>query len=262
MLNKGHLPEQLGFVNEPIGTHSSRTIMTVELTALLGSTTPASTYEELRVAAVENNAFQKSSATGRAKTFRHLREFYTMNIDVPIFSALRALWDTDISAQPMLAFLCASARDPLIRASANYILSLPVGALVDKGSVITHLSDAFPERYSSDVLQRVVRNMLSSWTQSGHLKGRTPKFRATAIARPASTAYALYLGYLSGLRGDALFETPWARILDHSQADLHEYAREASARGWITYRSAGGITDVEFSDMIRSGYKEEHDVTH
>jgi hypothetical protein len=224
--------------------------------------TADASYTDLRTAAMENNAFQKTSASGRYQTFRRLREFYVLDSNIPVFSALRSLWDLDKLAQPMLAFLCASARDPLIRASADYILSLPVGAKAIKADFIAHLSNVFSGRYNADVVEHIARNMLSSWTQSGHLKGRTPKFRATAIARPASTAYALYLGYLSGLRGDALFETPWARILDHSQTELHEYTREASARGWITYRSAGGITDVEFSDMIRSGYKEEHHVTH
>lgn len=250
MVGQGRLPEQFGFVNEPVGTHSSRTIMVAELTALLGSTTPDATYDRLRVAAVENNAFQKSSASGRAKTFRHLREFYALNLDVPVFLALRALWDIDDAARPVLALLCASARDPLLRASADYTLHLPVGASATKEAIAAQLSNAFPGRYSAGVLPRIVRNVLSSWTQSGHLKGRTSKVRSRAIAGPVSTVYALYLGYLSGLRGDALFDTLWISVLDRPVGTLHDFAREASAKGWITYRSAGGITDVEFSDLI------------
>ena len=244
------VPMQHGFVCEPVGTHSSRTIMLAELTALLDSTPPDAGYETLRLAAVENNAFQKSSAAGRAKTFRHLREFYALNLDVPVFSALRTLWDVDMGARPMLAVLCASARDPLLRALVDYVLLLPLGASVDKEAVVKRLSDAFPRRYSEDVLSRVVRNLLSSWTQSGHFRGRTTKIRTRAVTGPASTAYALYLGYLCGQRGDALFDTTWTGILDRPMSALHEFAQEASARGWITYRSAGGITDVEFHSLI------------
>jgi hypothetical protein len=248
--SQGQLPEQYGFVNDPVGTHSSRTIMVAELTALLDSSGASATYDDLRIAAVVGNAFQKSSAAGRAKTFRHLREFYAFNPAMPVFSALKALWSADREDQPMLAALCASSRDPLLRASAGYVLPMPLGATATKDGITAHLSNAFPERYSADVLSRIVRNMLSSWTQSGHLRGRNAKVRVRTTAGPAATAYALYLGYLAGGRGDALFDTMWTSILDRPLSTRHELAREASARGWITYRSAGGITDVEFPSLV------------
>lgn len=66
-------------------------------------------------------------------------------------------------------------------------------------------------------------------------------------ARPAAGGYALFLGYLSGARGNGLFTTLWARLLDIPPARAHDLAFEASRRGWIDYRRAGDVVDVGFS---------------
>jgi len=243
------LPPEFGLVNQPVGTHSSRTIMLTELSGLLASTTPGASYRHLQEAATSHNAVRKSSATGRDKTFRHLREFYALDSKVPVYAALRGLWDFRSDEQPMLAVLCASARDPVLRASGEVILALPYGSTVAKADVEGHLSERFPGRYSDTVLPRTVRNLLSSWTQSGHLEGHLIKKRKKATAGPASASYALFLGYLCGLRGEALFDTPWTGILDCSISDVYTYAAEASARGLITYKRAGGIVDVDVTSL-------------
>jgi hypothetical protein len=87
----------------------------------------------------------------------------------------------------------------------------------------------------------------SSWQQSGHLVGKLKKKRNAALAGPASTAYALLLGHLCGVRGRQLFETLWARVLDCSTAQTQEYAREASRRAWVDYRQAAEVIEVTFS---------------
>ena len=98
-----------GFVNKPVGTHSSRTIMLGEFSSLLADTTPSDSYADLREAVIVHNSVRKSTSAGRDKTFRHLREFYALNIDIPIYAALRRLWDICDDEKPMLAMLCASA---------------------------------------------------------------------------------------------------------------------------------------------------------
>jgi hypothetical protein len=245
------VPKSLGFIGEPVGTHSSRTIMFAELSSLLASTGPQVSYAELQDLAVNHNAVQKASATGRAKTFRHLREFYGLNIQLPVYSAMRHLWDPREDERPLLAMLCACARDPVLRESAEYILPIPSGAGVDKAGMESFLSERFPGRYGETVLPRTVRNMMSSWTQSGHLIGRFSKKRGKAVAGPASAAYALFLGYLCGLRGDALFGAVWTRILDRSESEAHALAAEASARGLITYKRAGGLVEVDMHLLLQ-----------
>jgi hypothetical protein len=64
-------------------------------------------------------------------------------------------------------------------------------------------------------------------------------------------AYALCLSYLTGARGQALFESAWIEYLDLSSDMIHAFAFEASKRGWIDYRNAGGIVDVGFNGIIQ-----------
>lgn len=91
------------------------------------------------------------------------------------------------------------------------------------------------------------RRTASSWQQSGHVVGKVKKTRGTALAGPATTAYALLLGHLCGVRGKQLFETLWIQALDCSTAQAQEYARAASRRAWIDYRQAADVIDVSFS---------------
>ena len=53
-----------GFVNDPVGSHTSRTIMVPELSHLLASVPPDAPYDELRGEALENNVLHKASITG------------------------------------------------------------------------------------------------------------------------------------------------------------------------------------------------------
>ena len=60
-----------GFVNEPVGTHTSRTLMLQELQALLASVGMDATYADYLTEAVESNAVRKATLSTRKKTFRH-----------------------------------------------------------------------------------------------------------------------------------------------------------------------------------------------
>jgi hypothetical protein len=103
----------------------------------------------------------------------------------------------------------------------------------------------------------MARNILSSWTKSGHLKGRREKVRVQAKATPATVAYAIYLGYLAGERGPALFETKYMEINDCSKATAIELAENASARGWINYKRIGNVMEISLPNLIT---KEEAEI--
>jgi hypothetical protein len=171
---------------------------------------------------------------------------------VLLFRALRDLWDVDAEAQPLLTLLAAAAREPLLRATAPAVLAAPVDSIVTPGMLAEAVGASFPERYNPRTLANIGGNAASSWTQSGHLRGRTPKRRARADTRPAAVAYALLLGYLTGARGEALFGTFWAGLLDAPAYALREQATIAARDGWIEYRRAGDVTDVEPRHLLRN----------
>ena len=240
-----------GFVNEPVGAHSSRTMMLAELRLLLAARPQSASLEEYRSAVVDENVLLKKTVPARKITFRWLRELYALDRKILLFRALRDLWDEDAQAQPLLALLSAVARDTLLRNTAERILAIPVGETVTSEMMMEAVNMSFPDRYSPKTLKSTGRNIISSWQQAGLLSGKLHKVRVMAQCRPASVAYALLLGYLSSARGEALFRTLWCRLLDAPAHVLHEQALAASQRGWIEYRHMGDVTEVGFQHLLR-----------
>ena len=126
---------------------------------------------------------------------------YALDRKILLFRALRDLWDEDTQAQPLLALLCAVARDPLLRSTAESILATPVGETVTPYMLAEAVNASFPNYYNSKTLASIGRNIISSWQQAGLLSGKLHKVRISAQSHPASVAYALLLGYLSDARG-------------------------------------------------------------
>jgi hypothetical protein len=241
-----------GFTNDRVGVHTSRTIMLAELRHLLAACPVESTLADYRAAVIDENVLLKRTGTTREASFYWLRTLYGLDPAVLLFRALRDLWGVDAGAQPLLALLAAAAREPLLRATAEAILGAPVGMPVTADMLAEAVDAEFPGRYSPRTLAHIGKNAAASWTQSGHLVGRAPKVRARAESSPATVAYALLVGYLSGARGEASFATPWARLLDAPTHVLHEQAMAAARDGWIEYRRAGGVTEVEFRHLLRN----------
>ncbi|NWF82104.1 MAG: hypothetical protein HXY37_18970 [Chloroflexi bacterium] len=193
----------------------------------------------------------KPTVMTRRRSIRRLKELYRLDRNVLLFRALRDLWDVDANAQPLLAMLCAVATDPLLRCTADLLLSLPVDAEVTPQQFEATVKEVFPSRYSPASRASIGRNVASSWQQSGHLRGKLHKFRVHAECRPPALVYALLLGALQDVQGEALFNTLWCRLLDTPGHVLHSQAAAASQRGWLEYRRAGNVTEVGFRYLLR-----------
>lgn len=103
------------------------TIMLAELRQLLAACPANAGLEAYRAAIVNGNVLLKRTVTTRKQSLRALRELYALDPAVPVFRALRDLWDEDAEGQPLLALLCAAARDPLLRATAELVLAMSPG---------------------------------------------------------------------------------------------------------------------------------------
>ena len=113
-----------------------------------------------------------------------------------------------------------------------------------------------PGRFSKATLKSTAQNINSTWTQSGHLKGKVKKVRSRAKATSGSTAYALLLSYLEGTRGEALFSSEYTKLLDCSSERAIELAEEASRRGWIVMKRVGRVIEVLFPYLLTEQEKE------
>lgn len=206
-----------------------------------------------KTAVMDENLLGKSTASGREWAFRQLRRFYSFDPGVLLFRALRDLWAHDPSGQPLLALLCSLSRDQVLRASSSVILAAEFGATLDRTDFEAGIEEAFPGAYRDNTRRTAAGNIASSWTQSGHLRhaGRSAKVRVRACCPPAPVTYALMLGHLQGHRGQALFETVWARTLDRPTSQLVENAATASQLGMLEFRHAGGVMEIGFGHLLR-----------
>ena len=246
----GDLPQTFGFRNGLGGAHTSRTMMLSEFSILLETEPHDATRDELRRAIIDENILGKSTVTTRRRAARMLSELYALRRDVPLFRALTYFWEKDSPGRPLLALLCAVARDPILRLTAKAVLPAKPGDLVDKSVLEETITDAAPGHFAPSTVQKIARNANSTWTQSGHLQGLRVKRRTRPKATPAAAAYALLLGYLAGASGQMLLSTFWAQLLDTPKDQLASLAADASARGWIAYRQSGQVVEVRFPELL------------
>lgn len=242
--------ESAGFRFGDKGTHTSRTIMLSELSALLDYLPSNASRRDYADAVTVDNCLGKQTTATRKLSLQRLRELYALDPEVAVFRTLRTLWPQDVASQPLMAILGALARDPLLRASAPTIFNTPIGRELSRQEFTTDMAGRLGERFKEAVLDKIIRNVSSSWTQSGHLQGRVRKIRTKVVPTPTACTFALYLGYQSGKRGRLLFETPFAATLDTRPHELVDLAAEAKRLGFLNLKQSGSTIDVSFPDLI------------
>lgn len=200
-------------------------------------------------AIVEHNCLGKPTSATRVLSAQRLSELYALDPEVPLFRVLRKLWALDERGQPLLALLVALARDPLLAATAPAVIPLKAGEEFARGPMRQALRDAVGGRLNDSTLDKVARNAASSWSQAGHLSGRTFKVRRLVQPTFATAALAMLLAYTCGSRGEALLDSDWLKAIDCQPSQAGALAVEAKRHGLIDLRMAGGVVDVEFDRM-------------
>jgi hypothetical protein len=228
-----------------------------ELDLLIDSVPQPESTMQYSEAIMNENCLSKRSEKTRKLTMWHLLELYSLDPKVPIFRNMLYFWQRDKEARPLLALMCAVCRDGILMSSFKIIQSIEENKVLSRENMEKYIDSLEPDRFSKATLKSLAQNINSSWTKSGHLIGRAKKIRSKAFATPASVAYALYLGYLNGARGPALFETDYMKINDCNKERAIELAEDASARGWIIFKRIGNIMEISLPNLIS---KEEVDL--
>ena len=242
--------EELGFRFGDKGTHTSRTMMLDELSMLLRASEPTASRADYVKVVIEDNCLGKHTLSTRRLSLQRMTELYALDPDVALFRLLRQFWYADEKAHGLLALIVAIARDPLLRATCPVVLSMSPGEEMARQRFTDAIRDAVDGRLNESTLDKVVRNAGSSWTQSGHFAGRNRKKRSRIEPTPVSAAFALVLGYMLGLRGHALFESLFARVLDRDENALTFLAMDAKRLGLLDIKSAGGVTVISFDPIL------------
>lgn len=232
------------------GTQSSRNTMTAELSDLFGAVPPGAGREDYADAVVAENVLGKPTLAARQSVRQRLSELYGLDPSLAVFRTLRRLWNADPLGRPLLAMLCALARDPLLRATAPPVLGLAEGETLDRAAFAAHLREATGMRFNDAVLANVAKNAIGSWRLSGHLAGSPRRCERRAIRpTPGAAAFALWLGQAEGLEGLPLLGCRWALALDARGGAMLAWAREAGRRGLIHVRSAGDVVEIDTAKL-------------
>jgi hypothetical protein len=237
-------------VSKQLGAHLGRTIMAEDLVKLLAACGTSATLDDYRKAVIEDNVLLKKSSGARDETFKRLKQLYGLDGSSLIFAVLRELWGQTTTGHALLSLLCAMARDPILRSTVELILETPEGTPLAAKDFEKVIAEKFPGRLSPKTLASVGRNLASSWTQAGYFVDGKTKSRKQVAPDATVMAYALFLAYLSGERGNLLFDSLWLKILDTSNHQLHNLAQQASQKGWLEYRHAGQVTEITFRHFM------------
>lgn len=241
--------QELGFSVNRTGGHMARSMMLTELRKLHESLPPDARVADYRQAVVDRNVLGKPTQSSRVKSFRHLVELYGLDPAKPVFGVLRRLAAEQPSDLPLLAMLCVYGRDPQLRHSFELIHSLEPGVVLSRETMEAHLEEGFPGVFSPAMKKSLAQNVNTTWTFCGHLSGSSRKTRTLPHSGWAAATYALFLGYLLGLRGDILLHSVFARLVAATPSQLTAHLRTAASRHWLRLRHGGGVTEIDFSSL-------------
>jgi len=228
------------------GAHISRTMMLAELEAVLAAVPNGSGASDYHDAILQRNVLHKATDSTRKESLRRLRELYALDETRPIFGLLRKLHAIDAASLPLLALQVAWARDPLLRVTTPPVVDASVGERVETESLAQAFEAAFPDQYSELSRNQTARHAASSWTQSGHLVGRTKKTRQQIKPSVVAVTMALFLGDVAGFHGAAIFSSPWCALLDLNPGRARALGQEAHRASLLNLRAVGEVVELSF----------------
>jgi len=225
-------------------------MMLAELRILLDHVAAGAATGDYTESIMDENILGKPTRAARQETVRRLRELYGVDPHCTRFRLLRHFWTVDTNSQPMLAFLVAAARDPLLQETTPIVQEIPLGQAVSSTEVVKRLAEKYPQRFSPTTQLSTAQNLASSWAQAGYLKGRAKKIRTQPYVTPIVVAFALLLGYLCGVRGSLLLDCIWTRLFDCSISELTDLATAASKQGWLSFKASGSVVEISFPGLL------------
>jgi hypothetical protein len=254
--------ERFGLSAKSTGGHMARSMMRDELTALLSAAPLDASTSQYKAAILEDNVLGKPTFASREKSYRHLVELYSLDPGRALFRVLRQLANEEPASLPLLAMTCSFCRDAQLRHSFDLIDSLKTGEALPRERMEQHLEAGFPGRFSPAMKKSLAQNVNTTWTVSGHVAGKVHKTKTFPAPRPAASTYAMFAGFLLGLRGQLLLQSVFGRLVVSDPMLLIRHLSAGSARGWLRFRHAGGVFETDFSPLLTAEEREVVDGAH
>lgn len=243
--------DHFGFYSAITGVHMSRSMMLDELTLLLKGTRADASREAIRKAVVEENLLGKPTASSREKTYAFLQQGYTLDSTKVLWRVMRQFFEIEPEALPLMALVLVYSRDLQLRKGFELITSLKAGEQMARVRMEATIEKAFPDRYSKVMKESLAQHMNATWTATGHLVGRAVKHRSRPKPHWLATTYAMFVGYLAGVRGQVLLDSVYARLVGVDPLTAADHLSIGSAHGLLRFRNAGGVVETDFSTLLQ-----------
>ena len=232
---------QIGIKREGGGPHQSKTMMLADLAMVLESGAARRAAEAI----VHENLLGKPSVRAREGALVRLRQLYGLGENFPVSIVMQRLWERDPPGRPMLALLCALARDPTLRDGSAAVFDALLGERVRWPAIAATFEAQHPGRLGEKMSKSLAQHAASTWTQAGFLRGTVRKERVRAQATPAAAAYAALIAGFCGFGGMRLIESRWLDVLDRPVEDRIALLRQAEGLGLTRIRSVGDVFDID-----------------
>lgn len=204
----------------------------------------------VKKAIIEQNCLAKNTGNNRVSTCDKLISHYILNEEVEFFRSFYFFWHKNEFTKNVLAFLFSFSRDRILYEMVPYVVSFDSGAEITLGQMEGVLSEKYGHKYRESTLRSMVQNLRSTLTQSGHLKGKVKKIKSKPVLDSNGIAYALYLGYTLGIRGELLFESEFMKAIECSVERGINLAFDASAKGILNMKKVGNVIEIQFPRLI------------
>ena len=228
--------------------HTSRTIMFAELEKVMDYSIESDNYQK----SLDFNVIGKKSADGIKKTTNFLKLLYGFDNQSNQFKAFKYFWKiAENEEKSLIALLYAIGNDYLLEESIPVVADTKLGDKVLIEKVEQNIEANYPNKFSSKTLRSMAQNIASSWKQAGFITGKVKNLRTQPKISSNIVAFAFFLAFLDGDRGDFILESKWVKALFLSDAKIRELASQASLRDLLQYQYAGNVTSISFSNLIK-----------
>jgi hypothetical protein len=125
-----------------------------------------------------------------------------------------------------------------------------IGEKVSVEDFKENLEKYYPNKYSKVTSHSIGKNLASSWKQAGFIAGKTKNIRVQPEISHRVAAFAFFLAFLQGDRGDYIMRNAIVSSLCLGENKLRELAVEAAKQDLLQYQYGGSVTSFGFPQLL------------
>lgn len=234
-------------MDNPKTIHTSRTIMSAELTEVMDFPKEHLNYFEI----MADNVFNKKTESSKKKTINYLTQLYSFSKEDAKFLCIENYWNkVENKEKPLLALILATSKDYLIKESVDFVKSVKHNNKASIEEFESNIVHYHPNRFSPKTLRSVSQNVASSWKQAGYVLGKVKNIRTECPPSYFTVAFAFLMAYLDDLRGDYLFDHHSVKALDATKEEILNLIKAASDRELLNYNRSGASIVISFDKYL------------